>query len=55
MHRYAMVKVDDHWCEQLDLILGVSYFTREDFLLWGSAKWEHTQQNKHLHNCILAY
>ena len=42
MHRYAVAKVNDHWCDQLDSILGVNCITRGDFLHWGSAKWEHT-------------
>merc|ERR1712055_226683 len=46
MHRYAVAKVNDHWCDQLDTILGVDYITREDFLHWGSAKWGHTLNNK---------
>ena len=57
MHRYAVAKVNDHWCDQLDTILGVNSITREDFLHWGSAKWEHTLQNNNsiLSNFLRAY
>ena len=52
-----MAKVNDHWCDQLDTILGVNSITREDFLHWGSAKWEHTLQNNNsiLSNFLRAY
>ena len=57
VHRYAVAKVNDHWCGQLDTILGVNCITRGDFLHWGSAKWEHTLQNNNsiLSNFLRAY
>merc|ERR1711867_112737 len=41
IHRYAVTKVCDHWCDKLDKMLGVNSITRGDLLHWGSAKWQH--------------
>ena len=32
MHRYVIKSVNDHWCDQLDNILGLNIVTREDIL-----------------------
>ena len=41
-----MTKFSDHWCDQLDKILGVNSITKGDFLHWGSAKWKHVLEKK---------
>ena len=45
MHRYAIKGVYDHWCYQLDIMLGLNIATREDILHWGISKWEQVLQN----------
>ena len=57
MHRYAIKGVNDHWCDQLDIMLGLNIATREDILHWGISKWEQVLQNNQpiLTNILPAY
>ena len=57
MHRYAIKGVNDHWCDQLDIMLGLNIATREDILHWGISKWEQVLQNNQpiLTNILRAY
>ena len=57
IHRYAVTKVCDHWCDKLDEMLGVNSITRGDLLHWGSAKWQHVLEKNYpiLSNFLQAY
>ena len=57
MHRYVIKSVNDHWCDQLDNILGLNIVTREDILHWGISKWEDVLQTNMpiLTNILRAY
>ena len=57
MHRYVTKGVNDHWCDQLDNILGLNIITREDILHWGISKWEDVLQTNMpiLTNILRAY
>ena len=57
MHRYATKGVNDHWCDQLDSMLGLNIATREDVLHWGISKWDHVLQTNLpiLTNILRAY
>ena len=46
IHRYASKLYDDHWCDKLDTLLGLTRFDREKFLRWGSNKWAHLVDKK---------
>ena len=42
IHRFTTKNYDDHWCDLLDLKLGICYGKpRSQFLSWGTEKWSH--------------